>query len=133
MKVLSIDAWSDGQDLDHIEISEHNGLLIAIDTIDDSELYSVSSKESTEALVKKYLVEHELTGEHGVNWSWNNWYTIGEFTGELTEASALKYFQENHLHPNYFDQYEIDDDQHNLVLVHKKTRKPVLAIEYGNA
>jgi len=131
-KVLSIDAWSDSQELDHIEISEHGGMLIAIDTIDDNELFSVSSKKSTEALVKKYIVDHGLTGDHGVNWSWNEWRTIGEFTGDLTEASALKYFQHNHLHPNYADQYEIDDDQYNLVLVHKKTRKPILAIEYGS-
>jgi len=151
-KVLSIDALCDGQELDHIEIStwfeRDCAQVIATDTFNDVELFSLMTPESCaefiadgfkktgdswEKAVTKYLKYHGLTGDHGLNWTWNQWYTIGEFTSELTEASALKYFQDNYLHPNYADQYEIDDDQYNLVLVHKKTRKPILAIEYGNA
>ena len=73
----------------------------------------------------------------GEGWTWNNWFNFGEYNeekyGPLTEANALKYFQDQLMRKSDIENYEVDDDQYNLVLVRKdEDRKPVLAIEYGN-
>lgn len=154
-KVLSIDAWSDGQDLDHIEVStwfeRDRALVTATDTIDDKELFKLVDEEVSEFIddgfkkpqeswdkaVKRYLRDHNMTGEHGINWTWNNWHTINKYDeaehGPLTEESAFKYFFDHILATSVKrEDFEIEDDQYNLVLVRKSNRCPILAIEYGS-
>ena len=70
-------------------------------------------------------------------WTWNNWFNFGEYDeselGELTEANAAKYFASQLANPSKFaTEYEIDDDQYNLVLLNKSSGMPILAIEYGS-
>jgi len=82
-------------------------------------------------------VEGEGTENESVNWSWNNWFNVGEYDesehGELTDESALKFFYDNYLNRKYpITAFEIDDDQYNLVIVDVKDRRPLFAIEYGS-
>ena len=71
-------------------------------------------------------------------WSWNNWrfieYYVENLHGELTEENAETYFR-SLFHGSLEDfksKFEIEDDQYNLVLVDKKDRRPLYAIEFGN-
>ena len=71
-------------------------------------------------------------------WTWNNWFNFGTYDvqelGELNEKNAKAYFQAQLKDGvNFDDKFDIDDDQTNLVMVNKKNRMPVLAIEYRGA
>ena len=77
--------------------------------------------------------DHSEDGEEAC-WTWNNWFplekraekipeTVEEF-GALLDAIPSRFKPEN---------YELDDDQYNVVLLEKKTRKPLYAVEYGAA
>lgn len=75
------------------------------------------------------------------SWSWNNWFTNGSYDekehGILNEENALKYFFQEYASEGvtweqWQKEFEIDDDQYNLVLVRKESCKPLLAIEYGS-
>jgi len=63
------------------------------------------------------------------SWEWNNWYkiaktdtipdTVEQFLALLgADADASK--------------FEIEDDGHNIVLIHIEDREPLFAVEYGN-
>ena len=69
-------------------------------------------------------------------WTWNNWFNAGEYDemeyGILNEENALKFFTDGVIKPGRAHEFEIDDDQYNLVLINKKTRMPLYAIEYGS-
>lgn len=71
------------------------------------------------------------------SWEWNNWSHVGDYlenaVGPLTEESALRFFKSQIIDDPKFDKkYEIEDDQYNLILVEKRSRRPLYAIEYGN-
>lgn len=80
----------------------------------------------------------------GDSWTWNNWFNNGEYdsleNGELNEENALGYFfneyyslnERNKSIKDFLENYDIDDDQYNLVLVRKSDRMPIYAIEYGS-
>lgn len=74
--------------------------------------------------------------EDSSSWSWNNWFNFGEYDeeeyGKLNETNAKKYFADQLADSSKIDtDYEIEDDQYNLVLLSKNDLKPILAIEYG--
>lgn len=74
------------------------------------------------------------------SWSWNNWFNVGKYYeseyGPLTEESLLKCIKDKCSYQGTLDemkeQYEVDDDQYNLVLVRKSDGCPLYAIEYGS-
>lgn len=82
------------------------------------------------------------------SWTWNNWFHVETYDsnihGELNEENAMKFFfnemftanSMTRKHGDDFEEFknifEIDDDQHNLVLIRKENRMPLYAIEYGN-
>lgn len=79
----------------------------------------------------------DSNGDDGVSWSWNNWFDFDTYKeedyGNLNEANAKKYFADQLADSSKIDtDYDIDDDQYNLVLVSKHDGKPILAIEYGS-
>jgi hypothetical protein len=84
---------------------------------------------------------YDGTDDSIYDWTWNNWFNAGEYSeeefGPLTEENAMKFFlndfQVNQdLVKEFESNYEIEDDQYNLVLVKKENRMPIAAIEYGN-
>lgn len=76
------------------------------------------------------------TGMEENTWQWNNWFNFGEYDeneyGELNKENALKYFADQLANPSKVNEYDVDDDQYNLVLIRKDTLEPILAIEYGS-
>ena len=64
-------------------------------------------------------------------WTWNNWFDEG--TTETVPETVEDFFKvlDARASANPKD-YELDDDQYNIVLIEKKTRMPLFAIEYGN-
>lgn len=118
MRVLSIDAWCDGQNC--IECG--------------------SSKLSDTTKGKKVKCDCCLTEfdeREGKTWTWNNWFHVADYKGELNEQAAMKYFEEELFTGNlvdndkFLDIFEVIDDQYNLVLIRKKDQMPIYAIEYG--
>ena len=67
------------------------------------------------------------------SWTWNTWYKAGEITLDIDspndEILSLMYQEGFITNPQEGD---IEDDQYNLVIVDKKTREPIFAIEYGS-
>lgn len=71
-------------------------------------------------------------------WTWNNWHKM-----QKTEClpKTVSDFFDMMIAAGYFDprsiekigEYEIDDDQYNIVLIEAKTRRPLFAVEYGAA
>lgn len=116
MRVLSIDAWCGGQNC--IECGSHK--------VSDTEKGT------------KVKCDCCLIGSEGKNWTWNNWFHVADFNGELNEKTAMKYFEEEMFTGNlvdddkFSDVFEIEDDQYNLVLIRKKDQMPLYAIEYGS-
>ena len=70
-------------------------------------------------------------------YEWNNWFTAGSIsknTFELldTDKRIASWFFVNGYTTNAdMRQITIEDDQYNIVLVEKKTGRPLYAIEYG--
>ena len=64
-------------------------------------------------------------------WTWNNWLPLEDFEGVLTEETALDYLLQTYIKKEYWNEFEVEDDQYNLVLIEKESRKPLFAIEYG--
>lgn len=64
-------------------------------------------------------------------WTWNNWFHVGDVEQvpnsleEMLKALDAK----KGIDPS---QYDLEDDQYNVVLVNKESREPLFAIEYGN-
>jgi len=83
--------------------------------------------------MKKYRVLSIDAWADGDSWSWNNWFHVSNYNestyGPLTDQSAKQFFRD--FAGADFRQCELDDDQYNLVLVKKKNKMPLLAIEYG--
>ena len=69
-------------------------------------------------------------------WTWNAWYKVGEISkGEFErielEEGFLNWFIGEGYVSNLPDGIEIEDDEHNIVVMDKETGKPLYAIEYG--
>jgi len=72
-------------------------------------------------------------------WSWNQWYTVGTITPEelatlKTNRQILKYMRTNGFLSTHHSagRVAVEDDQYNLVIMAKGSRRPLFAIEYGN-
>lgn len=78
---------------------------------------------------------YDGTDDSVYSWDWNNWHNFGEYDeerdGPLTEENAFK-FLSDYINSGYENEFEVEDDQYNLVLVRKSDRMPIFAIEYGN-
>ena len=63
-------------------------------------------------------------------WMWNNWFHIGDTNQipktvkEFIDALACNF-------TGKLADYDLEDDQCNIVLVEKRNRCPLYAIEYG--
>ena len=68
-------------------------------------------------------------------YTWNAWYDAGDITADAIHWNArklLKYFRDNgFLTENSAGKCAIEDDQYNIVIVERSTRRPLFAIEYG--
>ncbi len=71
-------------------------------------------------------------------WTWNNYWQVGSIEKaafEALEDKPRKVFawlrKEGILTAASAGCVALDDDQHNLVVVDKNTREPLVAIEYG--
>lgn len=73
-------------------------------------------------------------GEGG--WQWNQWYNVGEISGECltwSNRKLLRYFRdEGYIKFDTNGKVTIEDDQYNLVVMERSNRRPLFAIEYGN-
>lgn len=77
----------------------------------------------------------------GDSWTWNAWYKRGTLTvREFSKLGAhrpqvrrtLAWFrEEGYLSDASKGAVELEDDGHNLVVLDRRTRKPLFAIEYG--
>ena len=72
-------------------------------------------------------------GNEEEGYEWNSWYRVGKVEVDINSPTAIVL---KAMHDQGFitspDLGDIEDDQFNLVIVDKKTREPVFAIEYGN-
>jgi hypothetical protein len=68
-------------------------------------------------------------------YTWNAWYDAGDIDADAIHWNArkiLKYFRDNgYLTEKSAGKCAIDDDQYNIVIVERSTRRPLFAIEYG--
>jgi hypothetical protein len=68
-------------------------------------------------------------------YTWNAWYDAGDIDADAIHWGArklLKYFRDNgFLTEQSAGKCAIDDDQYNIVIVERSTRRPLFAIEYG--
>jgi hypothetical protein len=70
-------------------------------------------------------------------WTWNQWFKVGEISKEefeklSTTRSVLKWFRENgYLTERSVGKVGVDDDQYNLVIIDRRNKRPLFAIEYG--
>ena len=68
-------------------------------------------------------------------YTWNAWYDAGDITADAIHWNArklLKYFRDNgYLAEKSAGKCAIEDDQYNIVIVERSTRRPLFAIEYG--
>ena len=69
-------------------------------------------------------------------WTWNNWHHVGDVTKEEFEAcnddprKLLKLIR-GVVGNVGAGEVRIEDDQHNIVMVHRHSGEPMYAIEYG--
>ena len=68
-------------------------------------------------------------------WTWNAWYDTGS-TFELEEAESNRSILKKLRDGNLISEVSkglvaVEDDQYNIVIMLKGTRRPFLAIEYG--
>ena len=69
-------------------------------------------------------------------WTWNNWVRVGDAPFDAMNwkpRQVLKYLREDIglLSAASKGRLAVEDDQFNLVIVEKRSRRPLLAIEYG--
>lgn len=71
------------------------------------------------------------------DWGWNAWYKRGQFPADGIDWSTRKilaWFRDEGFLSDYSKgRLAVDDDQYNLVIVDRRTREPLFAIEYGGA
>jgi hypothetical protein len=68
-------------------------------------------------------------------YTWNAWYDAGDIDADAIHWNArklLKYFRDNgFLTEQSAGKCAIVDDQYNIVIIERSTRRPLFAIEYG--
>jgi hypothetical protein len=68
-------------------------------------------------------------------YTWNAWYDAGDIDKNAIHWNArklLKYFRDNgFLTEKSAGKCAIEDDQYNIVIIERSTRRPLFAIEYG--
>lgn len=68
-------------------------------------------------------------------WTWNQWYKVGTCDVKICDLkprALLAYLRsEGFLSEHSKGRVAIDDDQYNVVIVDKNTRKPLFALAYG--
>lgn len=73
--------------------------------------------------------------EPGGGWTWNQWWYAGTVPCEVALSSTrklLRYLRSEGLLSRYScGKVAVEDDGYNLVIVARKTREPVFAVEYG--
>lgn len=71
----------------------------------------------------------------GDGWSWNDWHKVGTVSADSLEWSTrqtLAYFRnEGYLCEGSQGQATVEDDQYNIVICERYSRRPLFAIEYG--
>lgn len=74
--------------------------------------------------------------EAGGGWTWNQWYSLGTMPREAALSSTrklLRYLRNEGLLSRYScGRVAVEDDGYNLVVVARKTREPLIAVEYGS-
>ena len=69
-------------------------------------------------------------------WTWNNWFHVGDVEPEIVNLPPRQLFAKlreagyRMPNPGYA---AVEDDGHNLTIIHRHTGEPVLAIEHGAA
>ena len=72
-------------------------------------------------------------GNSDDGYEWNNWFNVGsiELNINLSESEIMQaMFDAGYITDSNGDY--VEDDQYNLVICDKKTKEPLLAIEYGS-
>ena len=83
------------------------------------------------------ILSIDAWGNKKDGYEWNNWHSIGEI--EKTDFEALKtdkqiaqwFFEAGYTTSSDLRQITIEDDQYNVLLLEKKTQRPLFAIEHG--
>ena len=80
------------------------------------------------------ILSIDAWGNKKDGYEWNNWFTVGEIDSipDTNKDIIQLMIDEGFLKPGVNKLVEIDDDQYNLVILDKKTKQPLFAIEYGN-
>ena len=83
--------------------------------------------------MKYQVLSIDAWGNQEEGYEWNNWHKVGfiDISTRDTEQDILEKMYINGF-INNITGADIEDDQHNWVVVDKKTREPVFAIEYGS-
>ena len=68
-------------------------------------------------------------------WTWNNWFKTGTCDITVCDKTPRQLFrflrEEGYLSEGSKGKIALEDDQYNLVIVEKNTRKPIFALAYG--
>lgn len=82
------------------------------------------------------ILSIDAWGNADDGYDWNAWYKVGEISkGEFERIELEEGFLNWFIGEGYVDEkypLEIEDDEHNIIIVDKETREPLFAIEYGN-
>jgi hypothetical protein len=85
--------------------------------------------------MKKYRILSIDAWRECEGYTWNNWHKVGDIDKDAIHWNArklLKYFRDNgFLTDKSAGKCAIDDDQYNIVIIERSTRRPLFAIEYG--
>jgi hypothetical protein len=83
-----------------------------------------------------WILSIDAWAEDTNSWTWNDWRVIGTLSPDTKLPDTVEQFVKAcELEPSdEFDpnEYTLDDDQHNIVLVRKEDMMPIYAIEYGS-
>jgi hypothetical protein len=70
-------------------------------------------------------------------WDWNAWYEIATIPPDCLNYSPRKLLKTLRdmgiLSPQSVGKMAIIDDEYNLVIIDRRNKEPLIAIEYGNA
>lgn len=82
--------------------------------------------------MKFQVLSIDAWGNQEEGYDWNNWFKVGFIDLSLkdTNQEIIEKMYVNGFITNTTGG-EVEDDGHNWVIVDKKTRAPVFAIEYG--
>jgi hypothetical protein len=69
----------------------------------------------------------------GNGWTWNNWFPVGWFPLALIDLPPRALLRELRARSNLtgYGLVTVEDDGYNVVVTHRGTGEPLVAIEYG--